>query len=166
MMDVLKPYRIPFIGLKEGVHHFEFRLDGAFFQVFENEELTDSHFDVQVSLDKKTTMLEVQYDIRGEFVTSCDRCSQDLIIPMVMERELIAKSHGDLDDDDIIALSDTDTEVDLSRSLYETVAIGLPLKRAHDEEDCDPEVIDRLDSYSRKELEDSDPRWDALKKLK
>ncbi|NNK80481.1 MAG: DUF177 domain-containing protein [Flavobacteriales bacterium] len=165
-MDVLKPYRIPFRGLKEGIHQFEFRLDGAFFEEFENEELIDSSFSIDLELDKKPTFLELRFDFEGEFKTECDRCMEGLTLPINGSRDLIAKENGDMDDEDIICIGMNDTEVDLSRVFYEAIVIALPLKRAHEESDCDPEVLNDLDTYSRSDSEEMDPRWEALKKLK
>lgn len=166
MMDVLKPYTIPFKGLKEGIHHFEFRLDGAFFQEFENEELADSLFEVKLTLDKHPGFLELDFVIEGALETLCDRCNEALSLSQAMQRRMIARVDGDAEDDDIIRLAEHDDAVDLSRALYETVVMGLPLKRAHEETACNPAVLERLNTYSRGDSEESDPRWDALKKLK
>jgi len=166
MMDTLKPYKIPFKGLKEGVHQFEFRLDGVFFEEFENEELKDSCIDIQLSMDKKPTFLELNFEAKGLFRTECDRCMEYLEVPIEAQRFMIAKEIGDKEDEDFIEVNVNDTELDLSRPFYETVVIALPLKRAHEEDQCNPEVTERLDIYSRSDSEENDPRWDALKKLK
>lgn len=165
-MDDLKAYRIPFTGLNEGVHQFEFRIDGKFFEEFENEEISDADFKMSVELDKQTSFIEVGLSFDGTLTTECDRCLNELVILMKGNRRLVAKLDGDIDDEDIIILGTQDTELDLVSSFYETIAAAIPLKKAHDEEDCDPAVLEKLDTYSHMDSEETDPRWEALKKLK
>lgn len=152
--------------MNEGIHQFEFRIDGAFFEEFGNEELIDSTFEIELELDKKVTFMELHFSFQGEFNTECDRCMQEVSIPIKGKGDLIAKEDGNMDDEDIIMVKPNDTEIDLSRVFYEAIVIALPLKRAHDEEDCDPDVLENLDNYSRKDSDEIDPRWEALKKLK
>lgn len=165
-MDILDAYTIPFTGLSEGIHHFDFRLDGAFFTAFGNEELAEADFQVNLEMVKETSFMELNIDYDGSFTTVCDRCLGQLLLPLSGERHLIAKVHAPTDDEEILALQAQDTKLDLARSFYESIVADLPLKRAHEEEDCDPEVLERLDSFGIKSEETSDPRWDALRKLK
>lgn len=166
MVDKLKTYKIPFTGLKEGVHRFEFRLDGKFFEEFGNEELGESEFYVDLDLDKQATFMDMTIQFEGSFHTECDRCLNNLELELGGERTFLVKSEGDPEDEDMIILGPQDTELDVANSLYETIVAALPLKRAHSEDDCDPEVLERLDTYSHIDSEEIDPRWDALKKLK
>lgn len=164
-MNKLDEYKIPFSGLNEGVHHFEFRLDGAFFEEFGNEELSDAAFKIDMNMTKESTFMELDFSYTGAFKTVCDRCVAGLTIPMNGERTIIAKVHEPTEDEDILALGPQENELDLARTFYESIVVDLPLKRAHDEADCDPEVLKKLDRYSLNESEESDPRWDALKNL-
>ena len=49
--------------------------------------------------------------------------------------------------------------------------LALPSRSVHPEDGCDPKMLDLLDEHALWEPEESeeapsDPRWDALKKLK
>ena len=69
-MRVKHPYIIPFIGLKLGTHTFEFELGDAFFADFEYSEITNADFHVLVTLEKKTTMMEVSMELSGDQIQS------------------------------------------------------------------------------------------------
>ncbi len=164
-MDKLDEYKIPFSGLNEGLHHFKFRLDGAFFEEFGNEELLEATFEIDMNMTKESTFMELEFHFDGTFETLCDRCMTSLSIPIKGERTVIAKVHEPTENEDILAMRPHDTVLELGRLFYESIAVELPLKRAHEEEECDPEVLERLDLYSLRESQESDPRWDALKNL-
>ena len=68
------------------------------------------------------------------------------------------------------AYSDRDYEINVSHIVYETIFLGLPIRKFHDQETngqiCDEEVIKRLREYQKKEASKGvDDRWSALKKL-
>lgn len=164
-MDKLSQYKVPFTGLNEGAHHFEFRLDGAFFEEFGDKELSKADFKIEMDMTKESSFMELDINYLGKFETVCDRCAGVVAIPVEGARHLIAKVHEPTENEDILAMRPHDTALDLARVFYELIVVDIPLKRAHAEEKCDPEVLNRLDKYSRSESIESDPRWDALKNL-
>ncbi|UTW63826.1 DUF177 domain-containing protein [bacterium SCSIO 12741] len=57
----------------------------------------------------------------------------------------------------------------MSQLLYEFIHLALPLKNVHNEGECDPEMVKKIEelNYGEGEEEEStDPRWNALKSLK
>jgi uncharacterized metal-binding protein YceD (DUF177 family) len=66
--------------------------------------------------------------------------------------------------DEVIVIPHTESRLDVSQYIYEYINLLLPLQRAHSNiEDCDQEVINKLDAHSKQE---NDPRWEALKNIK
>jgi uncharacterized metal-binding protein YceD (DUF177 family) len=58
-------------------------------------------------------------------------------------------------------------EIDVSQYIYEMLVLNLPYKRVHARmKDCNQEVLNKLREFESHEDQESDPRWDALKKLK
>jgi len=56
--------------------------------------------------------------------------------------------------------------LDLSQYLYESLIVSLPIKKVHPDNECNKEMIKRLNpSKTKKTKNDSDPRWDALKNI-
>jgi uncharacterized metal-binding protein YceD (DUF177 family) len=71
--------------------------------------------------------------------------------------------------EDVIILAEKEYKVDISHYIYEFLTLHLPAKRVHGEDKdghslCNSDVIRILEEHS--DEQGSDPRWDALKKLK
>ena len=47
--EAIKEFTIPFIGLKLGKHHFDYKIEKAFFEYFEYEDFNDVNVKVDVS---------------------------------------------------------------------------------------------------------------------
>ena len=71
-MKALKEFTIPFVGLKIGKHHFEYKVEQSFFEHFEYEDFNDVNINVEVVLDKKATLLELHFKITGWVDVNCD----------------------------------------------------------------------------------------------
>ena len=171
-MDVLSDYIIPIVGLKLGDHSYQFKVDGKFFEEFDNTELEDGVLDVDLVLTKRPNLMELVFRVKGQIETFCDRCGGALELPLEhKEMRIIKFSQEDFNNtDEILLLGKDEHEIDVSHMIYETIALGLPSRRVHDEsvngQSCDQEVLDKLSEYQEKEeSEDVDDRWSALKKL-
>jgi uncharacterized metal-binding protein YceD (DUF177 family) len=64
-------------------------------------------------------------------------------------------------------------QLDLAQTLFETIVLAVPQKKVHpgiENGSLQSDLLDRLEelhpSESTNESETTDPRWDALKKLK
>ena len=64
-MKSTNEYLIPFIGLKLGKHQFEFKIERTFFDAFSFDEYESCDIAVEVVLDKKTTLLEINFKHKG-----------------------------------------------------------------------------------------------------
>ncbi len=56
-MKDLKQFNIPFIGLKEESHLFEYQIDNTFFDAFNFDEYFDANIKIELTFNKKNTML-------------------------------------------------------------------------------------------------------------
>ena len=59
-------------------------------------------------------------------------------------------------------------QIDIAPYLYEFIALGVPLRKVHPENECNPEVIERLHPEIDESVEENEISsvWDKLKKLK
>lgn len=126
----LQPFTIPVNGLKAGRNHFEWHADGEFFGIFENSEIKDADLDVEVDVDYDDFSIDVSCRVSGTVVVACDRCLEDLTLPVDTEFE-----DDDFDDADV---------VDLRQDIYDYVCISLPMVRTHPEGECNPETTKYL----------------------
>jgi len=166
-MKVLKEYEIPFVGLKEGMHNYHFRVDHEFFAQFEYSEVQQGTLSVDVNLEKRSRMMVFTFNIDGKVVVPCDRCLADMDLRLKGEQRLIVKLGHEWKEetDEILIIPDTESHIDISGFIYEYIMLLLPYQRMHPEGEglCDETMIEKLEKH---EPHREDPRWDALKELK
>tara|TARA_B100000003_G_scaffold74117_1_gene66356 strand:- start:646 stop:1176 length:531 start_codon:yes stop_codon:yes gene_type:complete len=171
-MDVLTDFTIPIIGLKLGEHSYKFNVDRQFFKEFDNTDIQDGCLQVDLILKKRSNLMELMFRAKGSVNCLCDRCGDDLRLPLDHQEMRIVKfSQEDFQNtDDVLVIGREDHEINVSHIVYETIFLGLPIRKFHDKEIngqiCDEEVIIRLKEYQKKVANKGvDDRWAALKKL-
>jgi uncharacterized metal-binding protein YceD (DUF177 family) len=77
------------------------------------------------------------------------------------------------DTEEIVVLKRSETEINVATLIYEFINLAVPyISRCEDEgnaEWCDREMIAKLEQLApgpKEEIEDADPRWEALKNIK
>ncbi len=170
-MNNFSAYEIPFLGLKVGIHDYEFELKETFFEAFEHSQIEQANLTANVKLDKQSSMMVVDFHLSGTVGAICDRCGVAFDLPVEYDDRLIVK-FGDVTgttDDEILVLGTEVHLLELHQYLYEYAHLAVPSKTAHpDEEDCDQEALNLLENLRPGDDDDDDidPRWDALKGLK
>lgn len=176
-MKNLKEYLIPFAGLKIGKHQFEYQVDKKFFEHFDFDEYNDVNIKVDVILEKKSTMLELHFKHKGTINVPCDVTNEDFDLPVKGKLTLIVKFGEAFNDEneELLILPHGEFQVDVSQYIYELIVLSVPFKRIHPgvkDGTLENEAVKALEALSpgeqkvqKKEQEDIDPRWAALKKL-
>ncbi len=174
-MNYLSQFTLPFSGLSEGKHQFDFKVDDRFFAEFEGSEVEKGELEVRVELEKRSTYLRLIFSINGVVQLVCDRCLENFNYPLESKRELLVKfSEKPVEDEaEMIYLHPGAFQVEIAQFIYEFVILSLPIRRIHpDGEDgkslCDPVMIKKLEElrYHGKTLkEPDDPRWNELRKI-
>jgi len=172
VVKVLDEFIIPFSGLKNGIHHFDFEVNKEFFACFENSEITQGNLKVNLELDKKSVLLVLNIKVSGTVIIPCDRCGDDFELLIEGRESVVVKFASEQDensDEDVIYLSFKDHEINVAQPVYETISLALPYKRNHADGKCNPEALKKIKLFSKEDLGKSDsvdPRWEALKQLK
>lgn len=153
-MDVTKRYSIAYKGLKNGIHAFDFKVDSELFKAYESTEIKDGACDVHVALNRSESMLELDITIDGSVLVTCDRCLEDCDLPIAFEGRLLVKFSDEVEDYDgeVMWMSPSMSEVDLSQYIYESIVLSLPYQRVHAEGQCDPEMLARFNIVSNAEF--------------
>jgi len=169
-VKVLDEYIIPFSGLKNGIHQFDFEANDQFFACFENSEITRGNLKIQIELDRKSVLLILDISVEGQVVVPCDRCGDDFILSVKGKQSVLVKLGNETSEgeDDVIYLSLKEHEVNIAQPVYETIALALPYQRVHPDGGCNAEALKKIRLFSKDENKSDsvDPRWDALKQLK
>ena len=176
-MKQLNEFLIPFIGLKLGKHQFDYQINKAFFDSFKYDDFESSDIKVTVVLEKKSTMLELNFKHKGTVHVPCDLTNEMFDMPIKGKLKLIVQL-GDAfndDNDELLILPHGEYQIDVSQTIYEMIVLSIPLKRVHPgikAGTLDTEALKKLKELSvsetkeeHKEEENIDPRWDKLKQL-
>lgn len=164
---------IQFSGLKPGRYEYDYTLDNAFFEEFENEELREGNINFEVILERKERMLMLTFSFEGIVKSICDRCLGELDVP-VEGKETLCVKFSDTetsDSEDVVILPEKAYQIDLAQWMYEYVAVSMPMHKVHPEGECDAEMLKYIKEECVEELESEgngseiDPRWSALKEL-
>ena len=171
-MKPTREYNIAFVGLKPGLHTFNYTIDDRFFEIFEKPEFTQANIEVKLNFDKKPGTFHLHFHINGSIKIACDRCGDDFEMTLWDEFELVVKQ---IDDEQVERKSSIDTEVayigksesmlDVSLWIYEFIVLSVPIQRIHaDDKDgnsqCNPIAL----NYLKQQEETTKPKiWDGLK---
>lgn len=143
---------VPLNGLAQGRTGFRWSAGKEFFDHFGNSEILDAGLDVEAVVEKSGRFIGVDCSIRGDVTVTCDRCLEDLVIPVSVDFKLSLRFGAEEDspeaegEREIVTLGESDTDFDLSQTVYDYVCLSLPVQRVHVEGGCDPGTIRFLSS--------------------
>jgi uncharacterized protein len=144
-------YIIPFKGLKEGIHRFPFHISGRFFEDYEKLDVPGGDISVQVKMDKKPALLDLEIEMEGKIEVQCDRCLEYFSMPVFYQGHLVVKFSETYKepDDEVIFLHPDDNQMDLKHYFYECLFLSIPMRKVHpDRPDgtpgCDKEMLEKL----------------------
>ena len=178
MME-LKEFTIPFVGLKLGEHRFEFNIGKQFFEHFEYDEFNDTDIKLDVLLDKKSTLLELEFSFKGSVNVNCDVTNERYDQELNGTYHFVVKFGEEFNDEneDLLILAHGSSEVNIQQQVYESIVLAMPTRRVHPgviDGTLKSDILTKLEELSIKEEKNTrssegddstDPRWDSLKKL-
>ena len=169
-----KEFFIPFSGLKIGKHEFEYEIDNTFFESFGYQEFNGAEIKVSAMLNKMNNMMELELGSKGKVNVDCDVTGEAFNQPIASELKLVIKFGEIYDDenDEILILPHGEHQFNIAQYVYEMLVLAVPQKRVHPgvlDGSLQSDVLDKLEELQPKAKEESsentDPRWDDLKKL-
>jgi uncharacterized protein len=167
----LKAFSIDIVGLGNKVHDFEFEINKSFFDHYGKELVERGSLHAKVHLDKRETMIEARFNIKGTIQLICDRSLDPYEQAVEVEKVMVFKyGHQEMElSDEIVLITRETAQLDLGQYIYEFVALEVPIKKLHprfEQEENNTEDGLIYSSENKEEENTTDPRWDALKKLK
>ena len=179
MVDALK---LKIKTLPFGTHTVECHLDESFFNHDEQLEVRRADVNATVEVTRKSeSTYRLEVSCSGTVTIPCDRCLDDLDLPVDTNYCLNVEQMGnELDDtnDELLIVPSEWRELDVAPIVRDTVLLTIPMMHCHQNEDeCNPVMLEMLDSHiveavpddddcPQSETNGTDPRWEALKKLK
>lgn len=153
-----KEFNIAFIGLKPGLHTFQYRLNESFFQKFEYSLLHDADINVQLYFVKSERLFDLKFQLTGTIKTECDRCLAIIDYPISSEYEVMVKmqqqtvsghdrnkAKDNTDDLDIVYINPEADHINVAQLIYEFAVLSMPVMAAMPLDDlgnpqCPPNV--------------------------
>lgn len=191
-MGKFTEFKLPLKSLGVGDHHFDYHLDKQFFTNMESADVRDANLDVCLDVKYNGDVYDLNFHITGEVLLLCDRCLDDLHMPIDTTYHIMVR-YGDRyndDSDDLLEIPSSDNYLNVAYMLYDTVTLAIPIKHVHplgkcnrqmsnllkkhrahtagEDSDLAESLIEEMETMDDAETHAAsapDPRWDALKGL-
>ncbi|MGL4493705.1 MAG: YceD family protein [Tannerellaceae bacterium] len=188
-MGKFDTYKIDLKNLEIGTHEFEYQLGNKYFTDIDGTEVQKGKVKVLLTLKRTPLMFDLSFKLDGVAYVPCDRCLDDVEIPIDTTAKLIIKFGHEYSEesDEVIVIPEEEGEINLAWFIYEFVALAIPMKHVHAPGKCNKSMSSKLKKHSARQADDEevdgdddgfeyeednvvdeapqDPRWDALKDL-
>lgn len=178
-MNNRRAYEIPFVGLKPGIHYFEYKIDDKFFADYDKQDFDNCQVVIKVSLEKNASIMLLKFDITGTVDVICDRCANTIVKDLWDEFNMVIKMVENPDemneqeeDPDIFYIGHGESHLHLGDWIYEFVNLSIPSQRDCGEDElgkskCNPDVLKKLAQMKADAIKaSSSDIWKDLEKLK
>src|SRR5262245_60120013 len=164
-MNSRRTFDIAFVGLKAGVHEFEYEINDRFVVEYQEQDFRNVSAHVKLSLDKKNGFMLLRFEIGGKLEVACDRCGNNLPLELWDEFNIVVKMVEDPDqmneqeeDPDVYYISKGESHLHIADWIYEFINLAIPMQRMCTDEEiggphCNKEVLAVL-----KKLENRDEK--------
>lgn len=190
-MGKFDKYRIDLKGMKENSLTYDFLLDNIFFADIDGPEVQKGKVKVALTVKKISHVFELNFITEGTVLVACDRCLDDMEVPVVSSDKLMVKFGAEYGEegDSLIVVPEADGDINVAWLIYEFVSLAVPMKHIHALGKCNKAMAGKLNKHLRtssdeekdngfdssddiiiSEDDDSsesqiDPRWNDLKKI-
>lgn len=189
-MGKFSEFKLPLKSIPAGTQEFSYHLDKSFFENMENADVRDADVDVHLAVTHKNDVYDLVFHLTGTVTVACDRCLDNLELPVDTTYQVAVKYGDDYRDDadGMIEIPESDNFLNVAYMIHDTAALAIPIKHVHPLGKCnramstllkkhrahtpgDPdaeledELLDGIDDTDTGDAQATDPRWDALRGL-
>ena len=173
-----REYDIAFVGLKPGVHEFNYLVDDKFFANYKETDFNSCYASVKLTLEKNNSFMLLKFEIGGSVNVICDRCGNTLPMDLWDEFKLVIKQvenpeemNKNEEDADVYYISRTESHIHLADWIYEFVLLSIPNQRMCSEEEmggpqCNKEILAMLKKMKSTVTENNHPFEKGLEQFK
>ena len=190
-MGKFTEYKLMLKSMPKGVNEFVYKLGKQFFVNMENNDVRDANLTVDLAVNNTGDFYDLTFAVEGEVTVLCDRCLDDLVLPIETSYHVVVKYGENYNDssDELLEIPESDNYLNVAYMIYDTVMLAIPIKHVHPMGKCnramsallkkhrsganagedtalEDQLIDEIDSMDSADVETpTDPRWDELKNL-
>ena len=166
------------------MHEYSYLLENQFFIDIDGDQVQKGKVDVHLTVKRSSMMFEMNFQIQGVVLVPCDRCLDDVEIPIDTQNRLVVKFGKEYteESDEVVVVPDDEGAINLAWFLYEFIALAIPMKHVHAPGKCNKTMSSKLRKHTTRSLDNddeyeddesieedvpvvTDPRWDGLKAL-
>jgi uncharacterized metal-binding protein YceD (DUF177 family) len=182
-MSSRREFDIAFVGLKPGIHEYQYEIGDKFFEAYQSSEFRNCAAQVKLSLDKKNGFMLLKFEIGGKADVVCDRCGSNslpwnlwdefnIVVKLVDNPEEMNEQE---EDPDVYYLSRGESHLHVADWIYEFLLLSLPMQtmcetaEAGTHSYCNQEALDLLKKMETGQgniTESTNPLWKGLEKFK
>src|SRR5215212_6221796 len=90
-MSNRREFEIAFVGLKPGVHEFNYTIGDRFFEEYQEQDFRNTKGNVKLLLEKNNSFMIFRFEVGGKAEVTCDRCNSNLPIQLFDEFAITVK---------------------------------------------------------------------------
>ena len=177
-MNYRRTFDIAFVGLKPGIHEYEYNVADKFFIEYGEQDFKNCTAQIKLSLDKQNGFMLLRFEVGGKLELSCDRCGNHLPLELWDEFKIMVKMVDDADvmndqeeDPDVYYISRGESHINVSDWIYEFINLSIPMQRMCAEEEiggpyCNKEVLAVLKKMDVQNSQPTNPLSKGLEKFK
>lgn len=178
-MAAKRAFEIAFVGLKQGVHEFNYTVNDKFFVEKGEPDFTNCTANIKLLLDKKSSFMLLKFEIGGKADVNCDRCGNPLGMDIWDEFSMLVKlvenpdeMNAQEEDPDVFYISRTESHIAVADWIYEFVLLSFPLQKLCSPDEmggpqCNKEVLEKLKNMEAKEEQTNAKQlWKGLEQFK
>ena len=127
----MQPFVAQLRTLRTGTSEFVWKAGRQFFEEFGDSGILDADITVTALVSNHGLTIGVQAAIAGSVTVPCDRCLENLVIPVDTSFEETYTPESDI--------------LDIRQEVYDYVLTSLPMVRVHPEGECNGETTKYLE---------------------
>ena len=192
-MAKFSQFKIDLNNFPNGIVNYSYELDRKFFDSIDHEDVRKGNVKAELDVKKTIDAYEFNFHLVGVVQIPCDRCLDEMNQEIDTHNRLLVKLGEEYSEesDEIVTIPIDEGSINISWYLYEFIVLNIPIKHVHEPGKCnkmmtkkyrkhqavdiseeddndspdedlnDDDDIDLIDDSSQ----ETDPRWDELKKL-
>lgn len=157
-MGKFTEYKLMLKSLPHGKHSFEYHLDKTFFSNMENDDVRDADIRVTLDVDYRGDSYVMEFHLVGTLTVLCDRCLDELPLPVDASYNLAVKYGEEYNDDSdtLLIIPESDNYLNVAYMIYDTAVLAIPPRHVHPQGKCNRAMSALNKKYGVKNLDDED----------
>ena len=156
-MSKFDQYNIVLKDLPTEPSTIEYILDDVFFKKIDSPEVQRGNIKATVTIRKKNDAFELSFDLNGNVLVPCDRCLDDMELPISYKEKLLVKFGKRFsEEDEIVIVPEAEGAINVAWFLYEFIILNIPIKHVHAPGECNKTMINKLKKHIARNKHDDE----------